>query len=123
MRSPMARQSTRPGRGCARRNSGRTLETMRSAPRLVLFTLAAACWLFAGPGGATARALLACHHHATHHAAGGHHTVPSDGPCFCDEMTGGLDLGVSTAGPPPETPGLTLLSPAPRQPGPSLVPP
>src|SRR3989441_11672136 len=97
MRSPMARQSTRPGRGCARRNSGRTLEAMRSAPRLVLFTLAAACWLFAGPGGATSRALLACHHHATHHAAGGHHTLPSDGPCFCDEMTGGSDLALSVA--------------------------
>ena len=93
---------------------------MRSSPRLVLFTLAAACWLFAGPGGATARALLACHHHATHHAAGRHHTVPSDGPCFCDEMTGGLDLVVSTAVPTPETPGLTLVAPAARQSDPSL---
>jgi hypothetical protein len=78
---------------------------MRSTPRLVLFTLAAACWLAAGPGGTTTRALLACHHHAAHHAAGGggHHSfpVPSDGPCFCDEMTGVLDLVVSTAVPTP----------------------
>src|SRR5436853_309017 len=49
MRSPMARQSTRPGRGCARRNVGRTLEAMRRTPRLILFTLAADCWLAAGP--------------------------------------------------------------------------
>src|SRR6266850_754036 len=101
MRSPMARQSTRPGRGCARRNVARTLEAMRSTPRLILFTLAAACWLAAGPGGSTTRALLACHHYAAHHAAGGHHTLPSDGPCFCDDMTGGLDLAVSTAVPAP----------------------
>src|SRR5205823_1713775 len=68
----------------------------------------AACWLFAGPGGATARALLACRHHATHHAAGGHHTVPSDGPCFCDEMTGGSDLALSVAvaEPPPTSPAI-----------------
>jgi len=74
---------------------------MRSSPRLILFTLAAACWLAAGPGGSTTRALLACHHYAAHHAAGGHHTLPSDGPCFCDDMTGGLDLAVSTAVPAP----------------------
>ena len=95
---------------------------MQSTPRLILFTLAAACWLAAGPGGATTRALLACHHHATHHAAGRHHTVPSDGPCFCDEMTGGLDLVVSTAVPTPGTPGLTLVAPAARQSDPSLFP-
>ncbi len=74
---------------------------MRSTRRLILFALAAACWLAAGPGGATTRALLVCYHHATHHAAGGHHPLPSDGPCFCDEMTGGLDLVVSTAVPTP----------------------
>ncbi|HEX4629302.1 MAG TPA: hypothetical protein VH137_10990 [Gemmatimonadales bacterium] len=65
--------------------------------------MAAACWLAAGPGGETTRALLACDHHAMHHASGrdGHHTAPSDGPCFCGEMTGGLDLAVSTAVPTP----------------------
>jgi hypothetical protein len=87
---------------------------MRRSPRLVLFTLAAACWLAAGAGGAITRALLACHHHAAHHAAGrgGHHTLPSDGPCFCDEMTGGLDLVVSTAVP---TPSLASPPVAPPQ--------
>src|SRR5207247_10034325 len=109
MRSPMARQSTRPGRGCARRNSGPTLEAMPSSPRLILFTLAAACWLFAGPGGATTRALLACHHHATHHAAGRHQTIPSDGPWFCDEMTGGLDLVVWTAVTPAGVGGMPVV--------------
>ncbi|HMH83271.1 MAG TPA: hypothetical protein VK531_10400 [Gemmatimonadales bacterium] len=74
---------------------------MRSTPRRVLFTLAAACWLAAGPGGETTRALLACHHDAAHHASGAHHAAPSDGPCFCDQMTGGLDLAVSTAVPTP----------------------
>ncbi len=97
---------------------------MRSTPRLILFTLAAVCWLAAGPGGATTRALLACHHHAAHHAAGrgGHHTLPTGGPCFCDEMTGGLDLVVSTALPTPETPGFTLVAPAAQPSAPSLFP-
>src|SRR5713101_2979092 len=133
MRSPMARQSTRPGRGCARRNVDRTLEAMRSTPRLILFTLAAACWLAAGPGGATTRALLACRHHATHHAAGGggHHTLPSDGPCFCGEMTGSADLALSVAvpAPLPASPAIALpeqvvvyLSLFPLPPSPSFTP-
>src|SRR5256885_6903002 len=124
MRSPMARQSTRLGRGCARRNSGHTLEVMQGSARLILFALAAACWLAAGPGGATTRALLVCHHHATHHAAarGAHHTLPSDGPCFCDEMTGGLDLALSTAVPTPEMPGLTPVAPTAQPSDPSLFP-
>src|SRR2546430_6119058 len=100
----------------------RTLEAMRSSPRLVLFTLAAACWLFAGPGGATARALLACRHHATHHAAGGHHTVPSDGPCFCDEMTGGSDLALSVAVAEPPPPSPPIRTPEPMLLYPSLFP-
>jgi len=33
--------------------------------------------------------------------AGGHATAPSNGPCFCDQMTGGVDLAVSTAVPTP----------------------
>jgi len=86
---------------------------MRSTRRLILFALAAACWLAAGPGGATTRALLVCHHHATHHAAGSgaHHTPPSDGPCFCDEMTGELDLVVSTAVPTPRLAAPTVAAP------------
>jgi hypothetical protein len=74
---------------------------MRSILRLALFCVAAACWLAAGPGGETTRALLACSHETMHHAAGGHHSAPTDGPCFCDQMTGGLDLAVSTAAPTP----------------------
>jgi len=74
---------------------------MRSILRLALFCVAAACWIAAGPGGETTRALLACSHEAMHHAAGGHHSAPTDGPCFCDQMTGGLDLAVSTAAPTP----------------------
>ncbi len=80
----------------------------------------------AGPGGATTRALLACYHHATHHAAGGggrgHHTLPSDGPCFCDEMTSGLDLAVSMAVPTPDMPGLTPVAPTAQPSDPSLFP-
>jgi len=85
---------------------------MRATPRLVVFTLAALCWLGAGPGGATVREVLVCRHHAAHHAAGHHATSPADGPCFCDEMTGGLDLAVSTAVPTPLVPQLAILAPA-----------
>ena len=106
---------------------------MRHTRRLILFALAAACWLAAGPGGTTTRALLVCHHHATHHAAGsgGHHTPPSDGPCFCDEMTGGSDLALSVAvaEPPPTSPAIAtpeqmLLYPSlfPLPPSPSFSP-
>jgi len=69
-----------------------------------LLLFAAACWLAAGPGGFTLRALLACqHHHAAGHA--GHHRpgLPSDAPCFCADMTGASDLAtVSPAAPAPE---------------------
>ncbi len=86
------------------------LQSMRSAPRLVLFMLAAACWLAAGPGGETTRALLACSHEAMHHTGRGHHSTPTDGPCFCDQMAGGLDLAVSTAVPtPPVVPPLLAM--------------
>src|SRR2546422_983774 len=95
MRSPMARQSTRPGRGCARRNVGRTLEAMRRTLRLILFTLAAACWLAAGPGGATLQGVLACRHHALHQSHPGHTGAPKDGPCFCGQMTGSAGLALS----------------------------
>src|SRR5690348_490225 len=87
---------------------------MRSILRLALFCVAAACWLAAGPGGETTRALLACSHEAMHHARGHHHTGPTDGPCFCDQMTGGLDLAVSTAVPTPPTPHLAVATPITR---------
>jgi|SRR5437899_3172161 len=76
---------------------------MRRVPLLALFTIAAACWLAAGPGGVTLQALLACRHHAMHqsHPGGGHGGAPADGPCFCSEMTGGSDLALSVAVPEP----------------------
>jgi len=84
---------------------------MRSAPRSILFTLAVACWLAGGPGGGTVREWLVCRHHAAHHMAGGHATAPSNGPCFCDQMTGGLDLAVSTAVPTPLGYDVVILPP------------
>ncbi|PYO98433.1 MAG: hypothetical protein DMD60_04240 [Gemmatimonadetes bacterium] len=95
---------------------------MRSTRRLILFTLAAACWLAAGPGGATTRALLACRHHAAHHAAGGHHTLPSDGPCFCGEMTGSADLALSVAVPAPLPASSAIAMPEQVLADPSLFP-
>jgi hypothetical protein len=95
---------------------------MRGNPRLLLFTLAATCWLAAGPGSGTVREWLACRHNAVHHMAGHHATSPTDGPCFCDQMTGGLDLAVSTAVPTPPVPGLTLVAPAAVPAGPSVFP-
>jgi len=98
---------------------------MRSTPRLALFVLATACWLAAGPGGETTRALIACSHEAMHHAAGGHHSAPASGPCFCDQMTGGLDLAVSTAVPAPPTPHVAVVAPITRtaNPRPFTLPP
>ena len=65
-----------------------------------LLTLAAVCWLTAGPGGLTVREVLVCRHHMAHHMAG-QTSSPADGPCVCDQMTGGLDLAVSSAVPAP----------------------
>jgi len=72
---------------------------MRRVAGLTAYALAAACWLAAGPGGATVDALIACRHHQAHHAHGGHAGAPSNGPCFCGEMTGGSDLVMSPAVP------------------------
>src|SRR2546425_7465808 len=72
---------------------------MRRVATLTAYALAAACWLAAGPGGATVDALIACRHHQAHHAHGGHAGAPSNGPCFCGEMTGGSDLVMSPAVP------------------------
>jgi hypothetical protein len=74
---------------------------MRRTPRLILFTLAAACWLAAGPGGATLQGVLACRHHALHQSHPGHTGAPTDGPCFCGQMTGSADLALSVAVPAP----------------------
>src|SRR3989441_10356983 len=78
---------------------------MRRPAVRALLLFAAACWLAAGPGGFTLRALLACQHqhaaagHAAHHGPG----APSDAPCFCADMTGASDLAtVSPAAPAPE---------------------
>src|SRR3989442_7646782 len=78
---------------------------MRRPGVRALLLFAAACWLAAGPGGFTRRALLACQHqhaaagHAAHHGPG----APSDAPCFCADMTGASDLAtVSPAAPAPE---------------------
>src|SRR3989442_2108326 len=70
---------------------------MRRVATLTAYALAAACWLAAGPGGATVDALIACRHHQAHHAHGGHPGAPSNGPWFCGEMTGGSDLVMSPA--------------------------
>jgi len=74
---------------------------MRRVAGLTAYALAAACWLAAGPGGATVDALIACRHHQAHHAHGGHAGAPGNGPCFCGEMTGGSDLAMSPAVPAP----------------------
>jgi hypothetical protein len=74
---------------------------MRRSPRLILFALAAACWLVAGPGGATLQGVLACRHHAMHQSHPGHGGAPAGGPCYCGEMTGSADLAVSVALPAP----------------------
>src|SRR3989449_3280748 len=74
---------------------------MRRAATLVLLLLAAACWLAAGPRGQTIPALLLCRPHTAHQSHAGHHHAPADAPCFCDQMTGGLDLAVSPAVPAP----------------------
>src|SRR5216684_265582 len=100
---------------------------MRRAAILALLLFAAACWLAAGPGGLTVRALLACQH--THAAAGhaGHHgpAAPSDAPCFCADMTGASDLAmVSPAVPVPELlPVLTAPVIAFTDPSPLYLPP
>ena len=95
---------------------------MRSALRSICFTLAAACWLAAGPGGLTVREVLVCRHHAVHHRAGAHPSSPANGPCFCHQMTGGLDVAVSTAVPTPLVPQLAILPAVVRPVPPSLFP-
>ena len=95
---------------------------MRRVPRLVLFGTAAACWLAAGPGGVTVQALLASHHHALHQSHPGHGGAPTDGPCFCGEMTGGSDLVVSIAVPTPPVASPLIVLPERTAPPQPLVP-
>jgi len=91
---------------------------MRPAACLALLPLAAACWLAAGPGGVPIQAAIACRHHAQHLPLhGGHAGAPADGPCFCDEMTGALDLVVSAAKPAPLVAAL-VVAPRPVLPAP-----
>jgi len=107
---------------------------MRRAATFTVLLLAAGCWLAAGPGGLTVRALLACQHH--HAAAGhaGHHgpVAPSDAPCFCADMTGASDLATVSPAvlPVPELPPVLTApvialkdpSPFPLPPSPSFAP-
>jgi len=96
---------------------------MRTAPKWLFLTLAAACWLAAGPGGLTVREVFVCRHHVAHHMVGQHPTTPPDGPCFCDQMTGGLDLAVSTAMPTPDVPQVATLPPVAESSPASRIPP
>src|SRR3989442_6996501 len=98
---------------------------MRRVATLTAYALAAACWLAAGPGGATVDALIACRHHQAHHAHGGHAGAPSNGPCFCGEMTGGSDLVMSPAVPaaPVARPRMAVSAPRRAPPAPVLPPP
>jgi len=57
---------------------------MRRRSTVLALTLAAVCWLAAGPGFVGLEAALCGHHH-------GHH-MPSNGPCFCDQMMSSLDI-------------------------------
>jgi hypothetical protein len=70
---------------------------MRRCSIVLALTLAAVCWLAAGPGFVGLEAALLCHHH---YGAMGHHhghSMPSDGPCVCDQMIGALDAAASDA--------------------------
>jgi hypothetical protein len=72
---------------------------MRRRSTVLALTLAAACWLAAGPGFVGLEAALLCRHH---YGAMGHqhgHPMPADGPCFCDQMIGTLDAAAPHAVP------------------------
>ena len=70
---------------------------MRRRSTVFALTLAAACWLVAGPGFVGLEAAILCRHH---YGAMGHHDghqMPSDGPCVCDQMIGALDAAAPDA--------------------------
>jgi len=80
----------------------------------VVFGLAAACWLAAGPGGVVMRAALACRHAEMHGHGGPAHQgapTPNGGPCFCAGMVGVLDQVVSEAVPAVEPVGALVTVP------------
>ena len=56
---------------------------MRRCSTVLALTLAAVCWLAAGPGFVGLEAALLCHYHEHH--------MSHDGPCFCAQMGGALD--------------------------------
>jgi hypothetical protein len=84
---------------------------MRRAAPVTVLVVALGSWLAAGPGGLTLRELFTCRDHPTHHMGAPHQTPPQQGPCFCDQMTHGLDFAVSIAAPTPPAPALTLVAP------------
>ncbi|HET7791250.1 MAG TPA: hypothetical protein VFK78_10695 [Gemmatimonadales bacterium] len=61
---------------------------MRRSPVVSTLFVAAACWLAAGPGAVSLQVAAACRHHAMHMT--GPASMPSQGPCFCDQMPTGF---------------------------------
>src|SRR5439155_22839241 len=96
---------------------------LRASLQSAFRTLAPACWVAGRQAGLPAREGPRSRQHAAHHTPGHHPASPADGPCFCDQMTGGLDLAVSTAVPTPLAPPLSILppvaAPSPQSPVPS----
>jgi hypothetical protein len=104
---------------------------MRRGSTVLALTLAAACWLAAGPGFVGLEAALLCHHH--YGAMGQHHrhSMPSDGPCFCDQMIGALDTAAPDVLASPPAPAVITVarfvpeapvSRFPLPPSPSFIP-
>jgi len=62
---------------------------MRRRSTVLALTLAAACWLAAGPGFVGLEAALLCRYHERH--------MSHDGPCFCAQMSGALDATAADA--------------------------
>ncbi|HVH09452.1 MAG TPA: hypothetical protein VM736_06620 [Gemmatimonadales bacterium] len=84
---------------------------MRRTAPVTLLVVALGLWLAAGPGGLTLREILTCSDHPTHHMGGPHHAPAHPGPCFCDQMTQGLDFAVSLAVPTPPASPLSFVVP------------
>ena len=84
---------------------------MRRTASVTLLVIALGLWLAAGPGSLTLRELLACSDHPAHHMGAPHHAPAHPGPCFCDQMTQGLDFVVALAVPTPRPAPLDLVTP------------
>jgi hypothetical protein len=90
--------------------------------------IALACWLAGGPGGLVLRATLACRHQAMAPLHQHHAGVPADGPCFCEAMTPGADMGIVPPGVPAPAPPVVPVAarvtrlPAPRPPAQPAAP-